>query len=448
MHASEGSISSAQVVSTPAGAPTGISTPFGWLTFTVSGLTPGATVTLTFTVPSGFTLTGYEKCNNGSCSTLSGATVSGSTLTVTLTDGGTGDTDGAADGTITDPGAIIATSNTSNTSLNGTYGWASLINLQTGSTAAVGTATADGAGNWTSSQDEDDDGTIASTTSSGTDTITANGALTLTPSGDAPYMGNLSADGNTFVVENLNAGGNPELIVATKRGPATYSNASLNGTYAVGSLGGFEVSDGNEASYDDYGVLISVTFDGAGNYTVTSEIENDGGSVVTDETGSGTYSVASDGTVTITVGSGTLTAELSADGNTLVGAVLTSSATPEIDIGIKQGQGTFTTASLSGTYSVAALTDNSGGSNGLLGTLTFDGAGNVTGTSTQNDAKAGTVATVSLAGTYSVAADGTVTVNFSAGPTTLTGNFSADGNALVLEDLQSGDNPGIMILIR
>lgn len=111
MQTSAGTLGSVQVGTQPAGASAGLSTPFGWLTFDITGLTKGASITLTFTVPSGFTLTGYEKCSNGSCSALSGATVSGSTLTVTLTDGGSGDADGAANGTITDPGAIIATPN-------------------------------------------------------------------------------------------------------------------------------------------------------------------------------------------------------------------------------------------------------------------------------------------------------------------------------------------------
>lgn len=112
MDASAGTIGNASVVAAPAGAPSGISTPFGWFTFSITGLTSGATVTLTYTVPSGFTLVGFEKCINGACSALSGATISGNTLSYTVTDGGPGDADGAANGTITDPGAIVVMSST------------------------------------------------------------------------------------------------------------------------------------------------------------------------------------------------------------------------------------------------------------------------------------------------------------------------------------------------
>ncbi len=101
--ASQGTIGNAQIVSVPVGAPNGITTPFGWFSFSVTGLTPGATITLTFTAPTGTMLTGYEKCNNGSCSPLPGATITGNVLTITETDGGQGDADGVANGTITDP---------------------------------------------------------------------------------------------------------------------------------------------------------------------------------------------------------------------------------------------------------------------------------------------------------------------------------------------------------
>ncbi len=107
---SAGTIGGAQFASAPAAAPHDISTPFGWYTYSITGLSIGATVTLTFTVPAGFNLLSYEKCASGSCAPLPGASISGSTLTITMTDGGTGDADGVANGTIADPGAIVAVS--------------------------------------------------------------------------------------------------------------------------------------------------------------------------------------------------------------------------------------------------------------------------------------------------------------------------------------------------
>lgn len=110
LDASAGTIGTVSIVAAPAGAPTGISTPFGWFSFNISGLASGASITLTYTLPAGFTPTGFEKCINGSCAAPNGVTISGNTLSYTVTDGGTGDEDGTANGTVTDPGAIVVMS--------------------------------------------------------------------------------------------------------------------------------------------------------------------------------------------------------------------------------------------------------------------------------------------------------------------------------------------------
>ena len=140
LDASAGTIGNASIVAAPAGAPSGISTPFGWFSFNITGLASGASVTLTYTVPSGFTLIGFEKCINGSCSALSGVTISGNTLRYTVTDGGTGDADGAANGTITDPIAIVATGARFLYSANNGDGTISAytINLSTGALTVMG----------------------------------------------------------------------------------------------------------------------------------------------------------------------------------------------------------------------------------------------------------------------------------------------------------------------
>jgi len=114
LSASAGTLGNASVVSTPSGAPTGVSAPLGWYVFNITGLTPGASANVTFTLPSNYTATGYEKCDAaGTCTQLPAGNVSikGNQMTVTLVDGGVGDADGVANGTISDPGAPIATLN-------------------------------------------------------------------------------------------------------------------------------------------------------------------------------------------------------------------------------------------------------------------------------------------------------------------------------------------------
>lgn len=87
-----------------AGGPAGF--PYGLLGFTLTGCTTGGTATVTVTysenLPSGAT---FYKYQNGSYATYP-ATVGANTVTFTLTDGGAGDSDGARNGSIRDPGGI------------------------------------------------------------------------------------------------------------------------------------------------------------------------------------------------------------------------------------------------------------------------------------------------------------------------------------------------------
>lgn len=78
----------------------------------------------------------------------------------------------------------------------------------------------------------------------------------------------------------------------------TFSNSSLDGNSVV-ELQALDTNNSPATPDASIGIL---NFSGTGSYTLT-EYDNDGGTVTTDETGSGTYSVASNGRGTIT-GSG------------------------------------------------------------------------------------------------------------------------------------------------
>jgi hypothetical protein len=77
----------------------------GVISFTISGCTPGATVALSMdygsALPSG---SNYWKA--GTPWYRLPASISGSVVTFSITDGGLGDTDGLANGTIVDPGGV------------------------------------------------------------------------------------------------------------------------------------------------------------------------------------------------------------------------------------------------------------------------------------------------------------------------------------------------------
>jgi hypothetical protein len=96
--------------------PAGVSFPLGFYGFEITGLSAGASATVTLTFPAGTVIDGYWKFGPepGDASDhvwqfthdgTTGAQISGNTVTLTLVDGGRGDADGVADGVITDPGA-------------------------------------------------------------------------------------------------------------------------------------------------------------------------------------------------------------------------------------------------------------------------------------------------------------------------------------------------------
>ncbi|MCJ7515489.1 MAG: hypothetical protein MUO89_05935, partial [Dehalococcoidia bacterium] len=76
--------------------------------FTIANIPPGSTTTITITLPSNMPVgTQYWKCINGqwvNVTSLLGSNDGDNTLTLTLTDGGLGDADSVANGTIVDPG--------------------------------------------------------------------------------------------------------------------------------------------------------------------------------------------------------------------------------------------------------------------------------------------------------------------------------------------------------
>jgi hypothetical protein len=113
---SDGSVSGAIFVASPNGTaitdvsiapvtlPSGAISLSGALSYDVTGLEPGSTIDVTFQLPPGSDPTNIYKLQNGSSVDLTSiATISGDVVTLSLTDGGLGDADGLANGTIVDP---------------------------------------------------------------------------------------------------------------------------------------------------------------------------------------------------------------------------------------------------------------------------------------------------------------------------------------------------------
>lgn len=103
-------IASFGLVTPPAPPPAGVAFPMGALTFAVSGATPGALVPLRLTFPAGVPAWAWYKYDGAWTrldwdGTTGGRAVGPRTLELVLRDGGRGDEDGVADGTVRDPGA-------------------------------------------------------------------------------------------------------------------------------------------------------------------------------------------------------------------------------------------------------------------------------------------------------------------------------------------------------
>jgi hypothetical protein len=108
---------SSEAVST-AGLPKGAVAIVGGLSYQVSGLEAGGTADVTIQLPPGSDPTAVYKLVNGSyINVTSIAAISGSTITMHLTDGGLGDEDGTANGVIVDPIVPIRIGKATTTSL-------------------------------------------------------------------------------------------------------------------------------------------------------------------------------------------------------------------------------------------------------------------------------------------------------------------------------------------
>ena len=92
--------------------PGGLTLPHGLFNFTITGLTPGQSVTLTVTLPSPVPMgslwwkVNLTAGNNSWYSIPIGDDDGDNVVTITLTDGGLGDNDGLANGVIVDPSGI------------------------------------------------------------------------------------------------------------------------------------------------------------------------------------------------------------------------------------------------------------------------------------------------------------------------------------------------------
>jgi hypothetical protein len=172
-----------------------------------------------------------------------------------------------------------------NQSLAGTYTVASL-----GASAAVGsvaTLSFDGAGTFSGQTVLNNAGSITNSAVSGTYSVGADGTLTVTYAGASPLTGGISADGNTVVLAQGTSGHAAAIAAGIRQGSSSFTNANINGTYAVASYGGAGAA----------GALWTLAFDGSGD--ISGSITANSGGVLSSTNLTGTYSAGANGALTV-----------------------------------------------------------------------------------------------------------------------------------------------------
>ena len=306
---------------------------------------------------------------------------------------------------------------------------------------ALFTETFDGTGNRSGTGTTNANTTIATgVADSGTYVVAANSAEipVLTDSGNN-IGGILGADGDVAVTLNHTVNGmQPAMAVAVK--PLTTATiASLTGTYVGASV---------TSASPLYGSLgtTTVNSDGSASQTGTNLSATGVPSATSNSYPAGTFVVGSGGAISVG-GSGGASGYLSADGNLVVLTYITGTNNfPGLSVAIKQSSG-LTAATFNGVYAVVALGGASpSASVGLVETVYAHGDGTYTVDYTQN--AAGVVTTANTAtGTYTVSAVGALVITTQSGVSS-SGQISADGNAIVLGDVSSGEPPAMAVGVR
>lgn len=324
-----------------------------------------------------------------------------------------------------------------------------------GFVALGGTITFNGHGGASVSEIDNTDGARTLGSGSGVYGVSPDGSFHVGSS-----TGGILAGGSVIVVSRMASGADPEVNVWIKKA-GSFTKATVQGTYfvvAFRKLLGAAQSNApavgtplpDPKGFRSIGAG-TVTFDGLGGATFSASNNVDG--TLSANASSATYSVAADGTFHL----GALTGGVLEGGSMIVCSNTAVGGSPELTILLRQ-EGTFTTASVHGTYAMVGFSRKLGATQPLTpsagtplpdplgfvgsggGTVTFDGLGGATVDSFLNTD--GVISADTGPATYSVAADGTLTFG------TATGGVLADGSVIVVSTMTGGSDPEINLWIR
>ena len=287
------------------------------------------------------------------------------------------------------------------------FGVSSAIS-STASFSAAGRFTAAAGTIGSCSLDEDNHGALKSNaTFTGTYTVaaTGRGTLTMNVTGSAnPVNADfyVVSTGELLLMSSDLQSVNPVFVgtILQQSGAGTFSNASLNSASVIRMNG----LNSNGTADMVQGVF---SIPSAGNFTLAAD-ENNGGTVQTLNQ-SGTYSVASNGRVTVT---GTTNPTVFYLVGANKGFVVGTDSNATTGFFEPQMGGPFSAASANGVFFFGATTPVNANVSDESGVATFNGTGSVTGTTDSNKAS-GLFPNQAFTDTYSIAASGRGTMTTS-----------------------------------
>ncbi len=282
-----------------------------------------------------------------------------------------------------------------------------------GRSGHVGQVTVDAAGNVTGEVDDNDAGIVVLGTITGSFSPISGGRTTLTTVNSnhgaahhALYV--VSAD-ELFMIglDPVTADNTPPIedgVVLRQCGAGSFTNDSLNGISVLYAQG---LSDGNPIGLGSKVELSLVQTDGNGNFSFLENDGNDGGIFQSHLIG-GTYDVAPEGRVTISIGgpTGPVMYLVSRNKAFFLDETIVGPAGGSFESGFfePQSEGPFTIASGVGDFFVGDEPPAVNTAAVGAGVVILDGAGNINGARDQNSA--GTITTQTVTETMIVSPDG------------------------------------------
>ena len=303
--------------------------------------------------------------------------------------------------------------------------------------AAWGRVVSDGLGMLTPTIGMNEDGAITAPAPQPPEVYSEAADGTLVASG---ATGGIAADGVAAVLASTATGSNPEVTCLLKTG-GSYSPMTFSGNYHLGLL----VADpGAYLSFWTTTAQGALAPDGSGGGALPVHMSNSGGNVGVSAGGPLTYSVAADGTLTITVQGGTAEGGILADGSFAVAAGTTAPGFARLLALIKHSTAA-TDALFSGSYWAAGISSDPS-SNGdwtsFVGSVIADGAGNMNYVSTTENHE-GAISMPTSVDTYAITADGTLTSGDRIGAITSDGKY-----AFLSGENTTGSPPTLFFFVR